>query len=302
MNEVRYRPLTPDDTWTAYAIFRRSLADLLTRQGQSWPWVEQDETEWLKWRPLFEHMEATFDQAWGAEVDGQLIGYARSIRRGDTRELTELFVLAEAQGQGVGRALLQRAFPPTDVQHRSILATSDPAALSRYLRHGFRSSSAIYAFQGRPEAPPAPAADGLLVRPLAELSLEDRVDSLARIDGVILGARRDEDHAWLGERGPGWLLVRDGAPVGYAYGGTRQGPIATLEAGDMPAAIGLVELDALARSEEPISLTVPLSNVAATDHLLARRYRLDPFTMHLLEDQPVIATERYVFTSPPFFL
>ena len=64
MNEVHYRPLRPDDTWTAYAIFRRSLADLLTRQGQSWPWVEQDETEWLKWRPLFEHLEATVDQAW----------------------------------------------------------------------------------------------------------------------------------------------------------------------------------------------------------------------------------------------
>ncbi len=302
MNEVHYRPLRPDDTWTAYAIFRRSLADLLTRQGQSWPWVEQDETEWLKWRPLFEHLEATVDQAWCAEVDGQLVGYARSIRRGDTSELTELFVLAEAQGQGVGRALLQHAFPAADVGHRTIIATSDPAALSRYLRHGFRSSTAIYAFAGRPEAAPAVPTDGLVARPFAELSAEDLVRGLARIDDEVLGMRRDEDHVWLGARGPGWLLVRDGSPVGYAYGGDRQGPIATLDARDMPAAIGLVEIDALARSEEPVSLTVPLANITATDYLLGRRYRLDPFTMHLLEDRPVVAADRYIVTSPPFFL
>jgi len=302
VNEVQFRRLTPGDTWTAYAIFRRSLADLLVRQGQSWPWEEQDETEWLKWRPLFEHLEATADEAWGAEIDGQLVGYARSIRRADTRELTELFVVVEAQGRGVGRALLERAFPATDVTHRSILATSDPAALSRYLRHGFRSSSPIYAFGGRPAAAPATALDGLVARAFTELTDEERLSGLAAIDDAILGMRRDEEHAWLGARGPGWLLVRDGAPVGYAYSGSRHGPIATLDPRDMPAAIGVVEADALARSEEPISLTVPLANVAATDYLLARGYRLDPFTMHLLEDRPVIRADCYVLTSPPFFL
>ena len=47
---------------------------------------------------------------------------------------------------------------------------------------------------------------------------------------------------------------------------------------------------------------MPLANVAATDYLLGRRYRIDPFTMHLLEDQPVVAADRYILTSPPFFL
>ena len=211
-------------------------------------------------------------------------------------------MLAEAQGQGVGRALLQRAFPPTDVHHRSILATSDPAALSRYLRQGFRSSTAIYAFEGDPRRRlrrrPAGCSCG------RSRSCRSRTGSppSRRIDGDDPGSRRDEDHAWLGERGPGWLLMRDEVTVGYAYGGARQGPIATLDARDMPAAIGLVELDALRPGGEPVSLTVPLANVAATDYLLARRYRLDPFTMHLLEDQPVVAADRYIFTSPPFFL
>ncbi len=302
MNDVRYRPLRPDDTWAAYAIFRRSLADLLTRQGQSWPWVEQDEAEWLQWRPLFEHMEATADQAWGAEVDGQLVGYARSIRRADTRELTELFVVVEAQGHGVGRALLERAFPATGVGHRSIVATADPAALSRYLRQGFRCTSPVYAFEGRPGEASPDRLDGLVVKSLDDLSAEERSAGLAAVDDAILGARRDEDHAWLGTRGRGWLLVRAGAPVGYAYSGTRQGPIATLDPGDMPAAIGVVERDVLVAGGDMVSLTVPLANTTATGYLIGRRYRLDPFTMHLLEDLPTVAADRYILTSPPFFL
>ncbi len=55
-------------------------------------------------------------------------------------------------------------------------------------------------------------------------------------------------------------------------------------------------------ASDPISLTVPLANVAATDYLLGRGYRLDPFTMHLLEDRPVIQADRYILTTPPFFL
>ncbi len=302
MSDLTFRRLEPGDTWTAYAIFRRSLADLLVRQGQSWPWVEQDETEWLKWRPLFEHLEATADEAWGAELDGQLVGYARSIRRADTRELTEFFTLPEAQGRGVGRELISRAFPDTDVQHRSILATSDPAALSRYLRHGMRPTTVLYAFEGRPTTPPAPLREGLVARPMAESPIQERFAHIGAIDARVLGARRDPDHAWLAARGPGWILMRGDTPVGYAYGGRRQGPIATLDPADMPGAIGVVESDALARSDEPLSLTVPLANVAATDWLLARRYRLDPFTMHLLEDHPVVAVDRYILTSPPFFL
>ena len=301
MTDVQVRRLTADDSWEAYAIFRRAIADLLTRQGQSWPWEEQDETEWLKWRPLYEHLEATADEAWGAELDGQLVGYARSIRRADSRELTEFFTLPEAQGKGVGRQLLIRAFP-ADVSHRSILATSDPAALSRYLRHGFRATTVVYAFEGRPTAPPAAMLQGLSARSMTDLPEGERYELIGTVDAAVLGARRDADHAWLASRGHGWLFMRDGHIVGYAYGGTRLGPIATLDPGDIPAAIGVVETDALAASEEPLSLTVPLANTTATDYLLGRRYRLDPFTMHLLEDHPVVAADRYILTSPPFFL
>ena len=61
-------------------------------------------------------------------------------------------MLAEAQGQGVGagRSSSVPSRQPMTITG-SILATSDPAALSRSSTGC--DSSAIYAFGGRPEAP-----------------------------------------------------------------------------------------------------------------------------------------------------
>ena len=67
------------------------------------------------------------------EATGEAIGYARSILRDGVRELTEFFVLPEAQGAGVGRGLLARAFPADGARHRAIVATMDPRAIARYL-------------------------------------------------------------------------------------------------------------------------------------------------------------------------
>lgn len=301
MTEPALRRLRPEDDRSLFAIFRQTIADLLERQGQSWPWDPTDESEWQGWRSLFEHVRATSDEAWGAELDGELLGYARSIRRGDSRELTEFFVLPAAQGRGMGRALLDRAFP-ADASHRIVLATSDARALSRYLRHGLRSSTTVYGFEGPPDPTPVPTPDGLAARPMSEVAEPRRLAATAAIDEALLGARRDEDHAWLvGDRG-GWLLERAGSVVGYAYGGRRSGPVATLDAGDMSWAVTLVERAAADTGGGDLSINVPLANTAAADHLLARGYRLDGFTMHLLEDQPRVATDRYVVTSPPFFL
>ena len=50
---------------------------------------------------------------WVAEAPdgGELIGYARSIERGGLFELTELFVRPGLQSKGIGRQLLEHAFP-----------------------------------------------------------------------------------------------------------------------------------------------------------------------------------------------
>ena len=161
MNDVRYpaadRRTTPGRRTPSSAARSPTCS---TRQGQSWPWVEQDETEWLKWRPLFEHLEATADEAWGAELDGQLVGYARSIRRG--RQPRADGVLHAPRGTGQGRRPAAARSAPS---RRPMSATGRssrpriPAALSRYLRHGFRAEHGGVRLRG-----PTDGASGGMLR------------------------------------------------------------------------------------------------------------------------------------------
>ncbi|MET0773227.1 MAG: methylmalonyl Co-A mutase-associated GTPase MeaB [Candidatus Limnocylindrales bacterium] len=301
---IELRPLTAEDDRVLYLIFRTALDDLGRRQGDpnGWPFDIADDAEWERWRPMFEHIRSTADLAWGAESDGRLVGYARSIRRGDDRELTEFFVVPEAQGRGVGARLLERAFP-ADAQHRSILASTDATALSRYLRLGLVPSATVHLFEGPPAADPAQLPADVVARPLADLPADARMDALAAIDAEILGMRRDVDHAWLGGQRPGWLLERAGAPVGYAYGGPRQGPVAVLDPSLLVGAVGLLEAEALRRGEERIVLWVSLAGSGdLVRYVLGRGYRIDPDPLYLLEDPPLIRADRYLVMSPPFHL
>jgi LAO/AO transport system kinase len=300
---VTLRPLTAEDDRVLFGLFRTTLDDLVRRQGSpdGWPYDPNDDADWERWRPLYEHLRSTSDAAWGAEADGRLTGYARSIRRGDSRELTEFFVLPGSQGRGIGGRLLERAFPE-DVRHRSILASTDDAALSRYLRLGLAPTTPVHRFEGRPgEAVPALPAD-VTARPIGELSTQAALDALASVDAQVLGMRRDVEHAWFGERRTGWLLERAGAVVGYAYGGAQQGPIAVVERSLLVAAVGIVEHEAHRRGMDAIGLWVPLAAAPVVVELLGRGYRIDPDPLYLLEDPPRVAADRYVVTSPPFFL
>lgn len=300
---VSLRLLTSDDDRALFGISRTCIDDLIRRRGQAqgWPFDPADDVEWQRWRPLFEHVRTTTDAAWGAEVDGQLVGYARSIRRGDDRELTEFFVLPESQGLGVGGRLLERAFP-ADVRHRAILASTDEAALSHYLRLGFVPTTPVHRFEGPPAAHPVRLPDGVTARPLADLPPESRMEALASVDERVLGMRRDIDHAWFGEWRTGWLLERAGSAVGYAYGGTSQGPIAVIEATLLVGAVGLLEAEAHRLGSERIGMWLPLPATETVRYLLGRGYLMDPEALYLLEHPAQVAVDRYLVTSPPFLL
>lgn len=78
-----------------------------------------------------------------AEVDGHIIGFAATITRGRMCYLAECFVQPTWQSQGVTKALLAQLFAdPTLV--RCTLASSDPRAVSRYMRVGMRPQWPMY--------------------------------------------------------------------------------------------------------------------------------------------------------------
>src|SRR5438105_2932754 len=149
---VTYRLGTPADSETAYHILERAFVDMAQRLNGQTPMVVGDPKNWEGSRTLFEHLLQTAEHFWVAELDGQPIGYSRSIFRDGLRELTELFVLPNQQSAGVGRELLARAFPAEGARHRSIIATNNPQSLSRYLRAGVTPRFPIFTFIRKPAA------------------------------------------------------------------------------------------------------------------------------------------------------
>jgi hypothetical protein len=298
---ITYRPGTIDDSLTVYNIFHETINDFSRRIGVQAITGGDDPAVmaslWDTRRPMFEHLALTAEHFWIAEEAGQAIGYARSILRDGSRELTEYFVLPGRQSAGVGRELLARAFPPDGATHRSIIATIDPRAQARYLQTGVYPRFPLYYFERAPE--PVSIPTDLSIEPMAESP--QTLAALGGIDRAILGHRRDIDHAWLMADRNGFLYSRGGQPVGYGYTGQRRGPFALLDDADTPAVLAHAETFAHALGLTSFGVEVPLINAAAIQYLLARRFKMDAFFAFFMCDRPFGKFENYIVHSPPFF-
>jgi hypothetical protein len=220
--------------------------------------------------------------------------------RDGVRELTEFFVLPDAQSAGVGHGLLERAFPNEGARHRAIVATIDPRAIARYLRAGLDARVPMIGLEGAPR-------DERLATDLVREPIDRErppLEELAEVDRRLLGFRRDEDHRWLASQRPGVVYRRGASLVGYGYHPTRPlwgGPYAAHEAADLPVLIADGEATAFAAGHATVTFDVALTARPALDHLLGRGFRVDPFVMLFFTDGPVDGLDRYVLTSPPFF-
>jgi hypothetical protein len=299
---TRYRQGEAADSRRVFDIFETAIDDLGRRTGGGANSTSGDPDAWEIRRPLFEHLAATGDEWWIAEDDasGRPIGYARSILRDGVRELTEFFVLPDAQTGGVGRELLERAFPADGARHRAIVATIDPRAIARYLRSGLDCRLAMIGLEAAPR--PIALPTDLEREPIDPAT--PPLDELADIDRAILDFRRDPDHRWLASQRPGWLYRRAGRPVAYGYHPRRPawgGPFAALQADDLPVVLADGESAAAAAGHATVTFDLPLTARSGLDHLLGRGFRVDPFVMLFFTDGPVDAMDRYCLTSPPFF-
>ena len=240
----------------------------------------------------------TCDQYWVAENDqNEVIGYARSIVRGDHRELTEFFVLPGEQSAGIGRGLIARAFPP-DTPHRSIIATTDFRALARYLKAGVYPFTTELFFEHAPE--PVTFASDLQFEPANRE--DEALQTTAEIDSVILGHRRDVDHFHLMQNRTLYLYQRSGQTVGYGYISKEYcGPFACSTKRIFRRACTCRDAGA-SPGAETVGFETPTINTIAIDHLMSRNYRLEGFITSILSDKPFGKFENYLLTSPPFFL
>lgn len=301
LSDLTIRPGTPDDSYGVFLVFELALLDLVRRMG----WTEPMSAEspeglakmWAFRRPLYEHLAGTANQFWVAERAGQVVGYSRATLHDGLQELTELFVLPEEQSSGLGRELLERAFPADVACQRTIIASPDVRAQALYMRAGVYPRFSIYYFYRQPRA--VQIATDLIFKPIS--ATPDTLGTLATIDQALLGHQREEDHRWLlGER-QGYLYLRQDRPVGYGYVGRASGPFALLEETDFPAVLAHAENEQ-AGAGKRFGLEVPLVNETAVRYLLQAGFHIDYFTVQFLSKTPFGHFEKYILTSPPFFL
>jgi len=297
---INFRPATADDSRACFAIFRGAIGEIMVRGGELEPDAPMpvDAERWEHDESLFAHLAANCSQWWLAEDrDGRPLGYARSIERQGTLELTEFFVAAGARGGGVGRGLLERAFAPGTGNHRCIIATTDPAAGALYLRFGVSHQTTANDMAGTPRAIALPA--GYEAVPA---TLED----VLAIESELLGHGRAQEVAFMLADRPATILRRDGRAVAYAFGpnagSTHAGPVAALHPADLPAALAQLEGAAHAAGVATLYLTVPYAAQVAVAHLLQRGFRLTPFLTLYLADGPWAKLDRYLPFNPCLFL
>ncbi|MEM1198648.1 MAG: GNAT family N-acetyltransferase [Pseudomonadota bacterium] len=298
-----YRPIEHSDLKAIAGVFIQSLNHRQVEAGLA-PLVDlNDPDAWERmWqdarRPLFEHVSAHDGTGWLVEQDGKVLGYARTIQREHVCQLTELFVLPEQQHAGLGQQLLKRAFIDVESRSKLILANSNPAAISRYLRSGVYPVSTIFDLDRKAQT--QPIQTDLEAQPIKDDPAS--IAALNDIDRTILGYVRPEEHAWVCTQRSGFLFWRNGTPQGYAYAGHWSGPMACLSPEDMPAILAHAEAVA-ADADENFGLMVPMLNKAAMMHLIERGFKLDPgHTMYFMADFSPPGLDRYVFSMPGFFV
>lgn len=298
------RPAEPADMRAAFAIFRRSIMAYVHRLGMvDSPAVSDSALDeaWAQRGPWVEHLWRTAAENWLAvDPDGRPIGWAMSVERDGHLELAFFFVDPDAQSKGMGRALLERAFPPGLGRHRAIVATQDPRALSLYLRFGVRFVTTVLDFEAAPR--PVEIWTDLAFERLEPTSAS--VELIGQVEREILGHRRDIDIAFvLGQR-PAWLARRGGAVAAFAFGASDEltGPIGALDPADIPALLAHVETQAAGDGIANIYFSTPLVNDSAVMHLLGRGFRLDPFVVSILADSRSMLLDRWVHTGLSYIL
>lgn len=287
----------PADSEACCRIFLESVADLSARLGS--PWEMNPDQAWQRLEGLYAMLADHAAEWWVAEeaASGELVAYARSIERGTLFELSEFFVRPARQSAGIGRQLLERAFPPGRGEQRIIIATTDVRAQARYYAAGTVARFPIMALGTAPRETEAPP--GLGVR----RATEAEIGALQALERAVIGHDRGDEFAWLlGER-EGYLYEADGRTIGYGFVGERRsGPVAALEP-DAQAAI-LLHLEGRARQLgcEELSFEVPAINAVAMRHLLSRGFRLETFYTFLMSSRPVDGFDRFIGMAPPFVL
>jgi GNAT superfamily N-acetyltransferase len=218
---------------------------------QSTAYVRKEALHWLSrdqgrepgpWEPFlaphFQHLLTHDpDGSFVAEINGLAVGFAMGFVRGDIWFLSQLFLVPEVHGTGVGRELLRLAVEYADrrkARVRAVIASSSPVAQRLYMRAGMFGRGNMFGVHGSPvalrDSLSAPDANRKRV-----VDCSGWLDQIAALDDDVWGADRRIDHEFYLGRGDvekhSFALTRDGVLEGYGYVDARGfiGPLAARE-------------------------------------------------------------------------
>ncbi len=217
------------------------------------------------WIARTEHLVGTDPGGcWVAEIDDQILGVVVSFVREKLWLLASYAVVPEAQGLGLGKALLAPALEHGRGCLRGMLnASTDPRALRRYHEAGFRLYPQML-LRGRPDRSQIPALDHLREGTESDIDLMDSLDRRTR------GAAHGVDHHNLMSQ---FRLVVTETSSGQGYAYLDHG-VAVLAASDKRTAARLL-WEAIASSEgDIVSAHITPENSWAVDVGLAARLEL----------------------------
>lgn len=207
--EAHLRPMGEQDAVAADEVMQTALADTARRRGQEQH--SHDPSRATQMEAVLKHFMAT-DPAgcWVAERDGEMLGMAVAIRRGELWGLGLLFIMPSAQRMGLGRALLDRCASYAEgASIRMIMTSTDPRSMRTYAAHGLDVHPAMIA-TGIPQIQPARAEAAGRRGSLDDISLVEEVDLAVR------GSSRAVDVEFLLGEGATLVVLEDDSGRGYA--------------------------------------------------------------------------------------
>ena len=223
------------------------------------------------------HVAAT-GRSFVADDGGAVVAFGSSWQRGDDWFLASLFVAPQAQGNGVGPALLDAVWGDAP-RRRTMTDAIQPISNALYGRRGLIPATPVLGFAGRSEA---------------SSTLAEAPADLAAIDAAAYGFDRAVDHrhwAQFGRRST-W-----GDAYSYVFPGGVIGPVAGLDA---DAAARALEAE-LSRAEGEVRVRIPGTSRALVAVALRAGLRLSPTPGLLLLSEGASAPTALAVSGYPLY-
>jgi hypothetical protein len=149
-----------------------------------------------------------------AEDNTHILAFAAAITRDNVTFLTDLFVHPDQQSSRLGQRLLHYVMPPSTEGVYCTMSSTDPRALSLYIRLGMRPQWPNFCLSLN-----EPTRDNYVSSDLQIVEAEAGDPALEAWDAQVSGRNRPQDHAyWVSEQQAKPLWFRqNGTTIGYGY-------------------------------------------------------------------------------------